>query len=74
MQGFAGEADCQQTSPLGSPHHLHRADQKPDLQVLVSRVCPLRPGDPETIRVRRSELHGSQPAQAGGGAAASPAQ
>ena len=65
FQGPPGAIDCEQAPPLGSPDNLHRVDQEPDLQVLVPRVCPLRPGDTEAVRVRGQELYGGQPAQAG---------
>ena len=40
-QSAAGEADREPPPPVGSPHHLHRAHQKPNLQVLEPRVRPL---------------------------------
>jgi len=41
----AGAAHCQPTSSVGSSRHLHRAHQEPAVQVLASRVCPLRTGN-----------------------------
>ena len=41
MQGFAGATDSQPPTSLGSSDHLHWAYQKPVLQVLESRLCPL---------------------------------
>ena len=40
-------------------HHLHRADQEPDVQLLEARVCSLRAGDPEALRVRGQIVHGA---------------
>lgn len=51
FQGSAGEADREPAAPLGSPHHLHRADQEPRLQVLEPRLCSLCPGDREVCWV-----------------------
>lgn len=45
LQGSVGEADSEQASPMGSPHHLHRADQESCLQVLEPRLCALCPWD-----------------------------
>lgn len=45
LQGSSGEADCEQASPLGTAHHVHRAHQEPCLQVLEPRLCALCPGD-----------------------------
>jgi len=47
FQGSVGEADREQASPVGSPHHLHRADQESCLQVLEPRLCALCSRDRE---------------------------
>ena len=44
-------SDRQPSSPVGTPHHLHRANQKPAVQVLAPRLRPLRPGNREFVRV-----------------------
>ena len=44
--------------------HFHRADQDPNIQVAILRVCSLRPREPEPIPICSEELHGGhgQPA------------
>ena len=45
VQGSVGEADSEQATPMGTPHHLHRADQESCLQVLEPWFCALCPRD-----------------------------
>lgn len=66
-QGLAGEADCEQATPVGSAHHLHRADQEPCLQVLEPWFCALRPRDREVVPVSGSVLYGAEAGPAGDG-------
>lgn len=41
-ESAARAADCQQTASVGIAHHIHRAHQESVVQVLGSRLRPLR--------------------------------
>jgi len=45
FQSVAWTIDSKQTPPMGPAYHLYRTHQKSSVQVLDSRVCPLRPGN-----------------------------
>ena len=65
FQGAAWEVDREQASTLGIVDHFRWADQDLNIQVVILRVCPRRPRDPEPVPVCSEELHGGhgQPAQ-----------
>ena len=44
-QSPSREADREQTPSVGPSHHLHRAHQESNVQVLDARVCPLCAGN-----------------------------
>ena len=50
--GAPRAAHREQAAPVGAAHHVHRAHQEPEVQLLGPLVHEVRPGHRTTLRVR----------------------